>query len=174
TTLAWLSLPAAERPRFSTLYFAELDQAAHRAGADSQEARAALAAIDAAIGRLLDALDARGLRDAVDIVLVSDHGLVDVPATNVLSTDAMVDPAIATPVDDGPSLGFVPVPGREAEAEAALVGNHPGYDCWPKGALPARWHYGTHPRVPPIVCQVHRGWEALLPSKLARRGADAT
>ncbi len=174
TTLEWLSLPPAERPRFTTLYFAELDQAAHRSGITSDAARQALAGIDAAIGLLLDGLDARGLRDAVDIVLVSDHGQVDVPVTNVIATDAMVDPAIATPVDDGQSIGFLPAPGREAEAEAVLLGAHAHYDCWRKGELPAPWRYGAHPRVPPIVCQLHPGWDAVLTEKLAWRRANGT
>ena len=174
TTLEALSLPPAERPRFATLYFAELDQAAHGFGPSSAQAHAALHSIDTAIGHLLDALDARGLRDAVDIVLVSDHGLVDVPATQVIATADMVDPAIAEPVDDGQSVGFVPVAGREAEAETVLLGAHDQYDCMRKDALPARWHYGTHPRVPPIVCQLHAGWDALEPAKYARRQQAGT
>ena len=40
--------------------------------------------------------------------------------------------------------------------------------------LPARWEYGRHPRVPPIVCQMHEGWDALYPAKLARRPPRAT
>src|SRR5690606_22239083 len=30
--------------------------------------------------------------------------------------------------------------------------------CWRKQALPERWHYGMHPRVPAIVCQADDGW----------------
>ena len=174
TVLDWLSEPAATRPRFVTLYFAALDQAAHGHGPRSPEARAALAAVDGAVGRLLDGLRAQGLTDRVDVVLVSDHGLAEVPPGHAISTDAMVDPAIARPVSTGQSVGFAPRPGREAEAEATLLGAHAAYDCWRRDELPERWRYGAHPRVPPIVCQMHEGWNALRPRGVAERQTGET
>ncbi|WP_251277111.1 alkaline phosphatase family protein, partial [Enterobacter hormaechei] len=62
-----------------------------------------------------------------------------------------------------------PVAGREAEAERALLGRHAHYECWKKENLPARWHYGTHPRIPAIVCQMDEGWDALTRDWIARR-----
>jgi predicted AlkP superfamily pyrophosphatase or phosphodiesterase len=59
-------------------------------------------------------------------------------------------------------------------AERRLLGTHPRYECWRKAELPARWHYGQHPRVPAIVCQMREGWDALPRARLARRAADAT
>ena len=173
TVLGWLSEPVATRPRFATLYFSAVDHAAHDHGPDSPEARAALAEVDAAIGRLLDGLRAHGLADAVDVVLVSDHGLAEVPPGQAIATEAMVDPGIARAVSGGQSVGFVPMPGQEAAAEARLLGAHATHDCWRKADLPERWSYGSHPRVPPIVCQMHEGWDAVEPERLARRDPGA-
>jgi len=61
------------------------------------------------------------------------------------------------------------VAGREKEAERALLGRHAHYACWKKENLPARWHYGTHPRVPAIVCAMDEGWDALHLEKIAKR-----
>ncbi len=169
TVLDWLSEPAATRPRFATLYFSEVDHASHDHGPASPQARAALRAVDGAVGVLLDGLRKRGVADAVDIVLVSDHGFAAVPPGQAIATESMVDPAIAPLVSDGQSVGFAPRPGQEAAAEARLLGEHDGYDCWRKAALPARWEYGDHPRVPAIVCQMHEGWDALPGERLARR-----
>ena len=174
TVLDWLSVPAATRPRFVTLYFADVDHAAHGTGPRSAETRAAIATVDNAIGTLLDGLRARGLGDAVDVVLVSDHGLAAVAPGHAIATGSMVDPAVARPVTTGQSVGFAPLPGREADAEATLLGAHDHYDCWRKDELPARWHYGTHPRVPPIVCQMHEGWDALATDRMASRDPTAT
>ena len=174
TVVGWLSEPPATRPRFATLYFEALDHAAHDHGPRSAEARAALRGVDAAIGRLLDGLRENGVDDEVDVVLVSDHGMVEVPPTQVVATGAMVDPAIARAVTTGQSVGFVPLPGREAEAEARLLGQHAGYHCWRKEGMPTRWAYGRHWRVPPIVCQMHAGWDALSPERMARRDPTAT
>ena len=44
------------------------------------------------------------------------------------------------------------------DAEAAFVGRHDHYACWRKAETPAQWHFRTHPRIPPIVCQADVGW----------------
>jgi len=51
-----------------------------------------------------------------------------------------------------------------------MPGAHERFDCWRRQDLPARWHYGSHPRVPPIVCQMHEGWDMLPRAYIARRG----
>jgi predicted AlkP superfamily pyrophosphatase or phosphodiesterase len=44
------------------------------------------------------------------------------------------------------------------QVDAALLGRHAHSECWRKADVPARWHYGTNPRVPAIVCQADIGW----------------
>jgi len=71
--LAWLRLPAAERPHFITLYFSEPDHEGHQFGPDAPQTRAAVRKVDALVGRLKAGLDATGL--PVNLVVVSDHGM---------------------------------------------------------------------------------------------------
>jgi predicted AlkP superfamily pyrophosphatase or phosphodiesterase len=170
--LEWLARPAGQRPRLTTLYFGALDHTAHDFGPDSPETNATLAEIDAAIGRLLHGLSAQGLR--VNIVVVSDHGMAPVPYAHSRNVETLVDPDDATYVSVGEVVGFVPRAGRQAAAEAQLLGRHDHYECWRKGELPPRWHYGTHPRVPPIVCQMDAGFTAVTPQKLAARRPGTT
>jgi predicted AlkP superfamily pyrophosphatase or phosphodiesterase len=77
-------------------------------------------------------------------------------------------------VTTGQVVGFNPLPGREREAYARLLGAHERYDCWRKSELPRRWRYGNHPRIPEIVCQTHEGWDAASRASLAKRPAGAT
>ena len=167
--LGWLSEPAATRPRLATLYFEHPDHAGHGYGPASPQLHAALRDVDAAIGDLLSAIAARGLRDRVNLVIVSDHGMAPVPSGLVGGGEHMGAPADALVARPGLGGGFRPRPGREAAAAAALLGAHARYDCWRREALPARWQYGQHPRVPPIVCQMHVGWDAVPRANLARR-----
>lgn len=169
--VGWLGAPASQRPRFATLYFEHPDKAGHEHGPDSPELRAAMRMVDAAIGRLVDGLAAAGVRDQVDLVIVSDHGMAEVRDGHVVAVEDMVAPDIASMVTSGQVVGFRPAAGRTAEAEAALLGRHPRYACWRRDELPARWHYGSHPRVPPIVCQMDVGWDALPRKDIARRPA---
>jgi len=167
--LDWLSEPAATRPAFATLYFEHTDSAGHGYGPDSPQLHAALRAVDAALARLVDGLRARGLQDRVNLVVVSDHGMAEVPPGQAIAIEDMVTKEEARVTSTGQVIGVVPNAGFEAQVERRLLGAHAHYDCWRKGELPARWKFGAHPRVPPIVCQMHMGWDAVPRDALARR-----
>lgn len=174
TVLGWLGEGDATRPRLVTLYFDQLDHAGHDFGPDSPQARDSIVAIDHAIGRLLDALAARDQLQHVDLIVVSDHGMATVPPGHFISVTDMVAPEDAIVVSEGQSIGISPRPGHEERVARKLLGTHEKYDCWRKGELPPRWHYGANARVPAIVCQMHEGWDALFPEKAAKRPRQAS
>ncbi len=168
--LGWLDQHGPQSPRLVTLYMEQVDKAGHNHGPESPEYTDAVAVADSAVGRLLDGLQARGLADTTNVILVSDHGMAGVPAGQVVATEDMIDPAIAREISVGQSIGFAPLPGRQAQAEQILLGAHAHYDCWTRQTLPARWKYGSNPRIPPIICQMHEGWDALTRDRIAKRG----
>ena len=167
--LGWVGQTDADAPRLVTLYMEQVDHAGHDHGPDSPEYAAAIGEVDAAIGRLLDGLHSRGLDASTNVIVVSDHGMASVPNGQTIAIEDMVDPTIATDVSMGQSVGFAPLPGKRREAEKVLLGAHAQYDCWTRQTLPARWHYGSNPRIPPIVCQMHEGWNALSRASVAAR-----
>ena len=171
TVLGWLSEPDATRPRLATLYFEHVDSAGHHDGPNAPQTHAALREVDAAIGRLVTGLRAHGVFDRTNIVVVSDPGMAEVAPGHVIAVEDMVAPEEARVVSVGQVVGIAPLPGHEAAVAARLLGAHPRYDCWRKEALPARWAYGRHPRVPPIVCQMHESWDALPRETIATRDA---
>lgn len=164
--LAWLDLPAAERPRFMTLYFEAIDTQGHRTGPDSPELDLALAQVDAALARLVAGLQARGLYDRVNLVVVADHGMAATSPDRVVFLDDLTPPETMTIVTAGWTTTLVPL---TPAAEAALVGKHPHLECWRKGEMPARFHYGTHPRIPPVVCLSETGWVVTTRARYAER-----
>ncbi|MDQ3229065.1 MAG: ectonucleotide pyrophosphatase/phosphodiesterase [Pseudomonadota bacterium] len=174
TVVGWLSEPLASRPRIATLYFETIDHDSHDHGPDSPQARAAVRAVDAAMGQLIQKLSERGVLDRTNLVIVSDHGMAPVAPGNVVAVEDMVNPLDAEVITAGQSVGFQPRAGRETQAEAQLLGTHPHYSCWRKSEVPARWHYGRHPRVPAIVCQMQEGWDARTRADIARRSSKTT
>jgi predicted AlkP superfamily pyrophosphatase or phosphodiesterase len=77
--LAWLDLePERERPRLITSWFPGADRAGHRYGPGTPEVRRALERQDAAIGRLVSGLDARRAFEDTTLLVVSDHGMLEV------------------------------------------------------------------------------------------------
>ncbi|MDO9606881.1 MAG: ectonucleotide pyrophosphatase/phosphodiesterase [Brevundimonas sp.] len=156
--LSWLDLPADERPKFETLYFDIVDTAGHHHGPDAVETRAAVASVDASIGRLVEGLKARNLYDRALLVLVSDHGMAATSPDRVVWIDDIIDPALLQIGYGGAVLTADPAPGRAAEVQQKLVGRHPHMECWNKADVPARLVYGSNPRVAQIVCLVETGW----------------
>ena len=73
--IAWVALPAAERPSFVSLYFEEVDTAGHDFGPDSPQLAAAVSHLDDALGELVAGVQRLGLDDRTSLVVVSDHGM---------------------------------------------------------------------------------------------------
>ena len=171
---AWLQEPVATRPRFAALYLEMVDDAGHDFGPDAAQTRAAVREADAVIGRLADALARKGLLDRINLIVVSDHGMAAVAPGHAMDVKDIVPMADAAVISVGQSVGIAPREGRTQAVEQRLLGRHQNFQCWRKSELPPRWHYGANPRVPPIICQMDEGWDALPTATLATRAPDAT
>ncbi len=156
--LAWLDLPAGQRPDFLTLYFEQVDHAGHEAGPDSADVDHALREIDAALGRLIAGLKQRGIFDTANIVVVSDHGMTATSEDRIVVLDKIVNMQDVDLVNAGILAGLAPKPGHEAEVNHALLTPHEHMRCWKKSDVPVRLHYGTNARIPPLLCLADDGW----------------
>lgn len=171
TLLSWID--AKDPPLgLATLYFDRTDTEGHHYGPDSPEVNAAAAEVDAAIGRLVEGLKARGLYATTNLVVVADHGMAPQPLSGLVDVATLVDPAKVRFVSTGSVVGVRALPGFEAEVAAAMLKAHPHLTCWKKSRIPARYGYGTNPRVPPIVCLADRGWYFATASALKKRLAE--
>jgi predicted AlkP superfamily pyrophosphatase or phosphodiesterase len=154
--LALLDLPPPERPGFLTLYFDTVDTIGHHAGPDAPETTAAVAAVDAQIGRLIAGLKARGL--AVNLVVVADHGMAPLSADRKLYMDDTLAKAAYRSLSGGAFMTIYPVAGHENAVSSALLKAHDHFRCWARADIPARYHYGRNPRVAPFFCLPETGW----------------
>lgn len=165
--LGWLDLPADQRPDFMTLYFEAIDTTGHRVGPDGADLNAALGEVDTALARLVAGLEARGLYDGVNLIVVADHGMAGTSPDRRVYLDDLVPIAEVTTVTMGAVSGLIPL---TPAAEAALVDQqHPHVQCRRKAELPKRFHYGTHNRVPPVICLAETGWLLTTRDWAARR-----
>ena len=171
--LAWLDRPPGERPGFATLYFDEVDTAGHTGGPDSPEVNAALTRTDAAVGRLVAALKAKGLFERTNLVIVADHGMAPIAPARITYLEDLMPTAAYQAVSVGSGATIKATPGREAEVAQALLAAHAHMTCWRKGYMPPRFDYGQNPRVPPFVCLAETGW-LILPVRgreMSNKGA---
>ncbi|MCP5531210.1 MAG: alkaline phosphatase family protein [Opitutaceae bacterium] len=171
--LEWLDLPAAERPRFITLYFDIVDGAGHSFGPDAPETRDALLEVDRAIGQLVAGVKSRGLDSRVNYVVVADHGMTDISATRRISLDDFVDPATVQIDFSGYLVGLRPLDGDVDKLYAKFAGTHPHFRAWKREDIPAELHYSDNLRIPPVVLLPDSGWLILTREKIMaydRRG----
>ncbi len=154
--LTWLD--ETDRPDLATLYFDLVDTAGHRHGPDAPETGAAAASVDAALARLVQGLKDRGLYERTNLVVVADHGMAATSPERVTYLDDLIDPEAIRVVYSGAVVYLDPVAGREAEVEAALIGEKDHGVCWRRSEIPARFVLGSNPRVSSIVCMAETGW----------------
>ncbi|WP_394387726.1 ectonucleotide pyrophosphatase/phosphodiesterase [Roseateles sp. BYS87W] len=165
TVLDWLRRPADIRPKFVTVYFDEVDTAGHEHGPDSPELNQAVARVDTALGALLAGVKALG--QPVNLVVVADHGMAATHSDRTIALDTLLDPKLYHLVETGTFASLAPLPGMEAQVEKALLKPHAHMECWRKADIPARFHYGSNPRIPPLLCLAEPGWlvQASAPRK---------
>ncbi len=162
--LAWLNVPAAQRPTFLTLYFDAVDHAGHGYGPDSPQVDDALRSTDAAMARLMRGLKQNGLFDRMNIIVLADHGMASVPLANSILIDQLIAQDTVETVNLGILAGFNPkaadAGSRDdfATVERRLEQPQPHMQCWDKTRVPARLHYGSNPRVPQLLCLANVGW----------------
>jgi predicted AlkP superfamily pyrophosphatase or phosphodiesterase len=172
TLLDWMRRPAAIRPRFAMVYIDAVDRTAHKKGVSAPETIAAIRDADRWVGELVAGL--RELGQPANLVIVSDHGMTDIRPDRVLLLPSLLPTDSYRFVQWGPVAAIDPMPGHEAEVEAALLAPHPYAKCWRKADVPAKFHYGANPRVAAIICLATEGGEIvpIPPTNLGDHGYD--
>lgn len=156
--LGWLKLPDGQRPSFLTLYFADVDEAGHSGGPESDEVRDAVTRVDATIGLLIDGVKSLGFANRVHYVVVSDHGMAALSPDRVIVLDDYIDLAKADVIDWSPELGVSPTDGDVETMYRALKDRHPALAVYRSSEVPAQYGLAGHPRLPPIYGMAKEGW----------------
>ena len=156
--LDWLQLPEGKRPSFLTLYFSDVDSAGHSGGPDSDEVRAAALRVDQSIGQLVAGVEAAGLSDRVSYVVVSDHGMAQIPPDHMIVLDDYLDPATVSVVDWAPLLGLSAKDGDNEALYLKLKDKHPALAVYRNAEIPAEYHLAGNPRVPAVIGIADEGW----------------
>lgn len=170
--LAWLDLPVAERPALIALYFNDTDDVGHRDGPDAASVGEAVARLDTVIGLLRTGLEARGLDLVVNVVITSDHGMVEVSPDRLIFLDDYIDVATVDVVDWSPVSMMSARNGDHAAVVRRLSGAHPQLKASLKEDLPERLHFRDSPRITPIVGLAAEGWTITTHAVRAKQMAD--
>jgi predicted AlkP superfamily pyrophosphatase or phosphodiesterase len=157
----WLKLPIEKRPRFITLYFDDTDTQGHRYGTDSPEVNEAIKRVDGMLGLLFSKLDEIKMRDSVNIIVVSDHGMTDISDKRVVNIENLLKGYNCKFFDSGP-LMTVDAPKEKFEVVYQLLKkseNH--FKVYKKSEMPEYFHYKNHPFIGEILIVADMGWSLI-------------
>jgi predicted AlkP superfamily pyrophosphatase or phosphodiesterase len=156
--LEWLSRPNPTRADFATLYFEDVDSMGHRFGPNSAEVRTAVQQIDTVIGALLQGLEKRNLLSVTTILIVSDHGMAEVTPARRIELKPLLNDFSRVSVEwQGPMAG-INLNGDSQDAVVSALQKNPQMQCWPKQQIPRKYNYGSHRRIPDIICLANLGY----------------
>jgi predicted AlkP superfamily pyrophosphatase or phosphodiesterase len=139
----WLQLPAKTRPHLITLYFSDLDDVGHKYGPNNDtEIKNAIMTLDQQLGDLFKMVNETTL--PVNIIIVSDHGMADMPTQNLISTTSIKNDTLFKMVDNGAIINIHPNKGiqidsayqylkqKESHFKVYKTENTPGFEYTPK------------------------------------------
>jgi len=153
SVIAWLAMPAAQRPHLVAVYMSDVDNAGHRYGPDDPHVQSAITTVDAALGRILDGIATLPFRDRINVVLVSDHGMASYTPETSVNVATLIDTVGVRIGDTGPNANLH-VSGGIARARIlrdSLNRRLQHGRAYLREEVPARLHYRADPRIGDIV-----------------------
>jgi len=161
SALAWLALPAAQRPHFVAVYMSDVDNAGHRYGPDDSHVQDAITTVDVALGRMLDGISALPFRDKINVILVSDHGMASFTPETAVNIATLIDTVGVRFADGGPNANLH-ISGGAARARIlrdSLNRRLQHGHAYLRDEVPARLHYRSDPRIGDVVVVMDEHWQ---------------
>jgi predicted AlkP superfamily pyrophosphatase or phosphodiesterase len=158
--MEWFKAPATERPHFVSLYFSLVDSVSHEFGPLSVQTMEAAIEADRLVGQITRELAMLPIQ--VDLILVSDHGMVEVmeEAQFRIALDSL----------DLPQPGIRTV---NSQTQVHLYGDNPEVlERWyfnhqvdldnmtilRRADTPSDWHYGVHSHIGELLLVAEIGY----------------
>ena len=161
TAVKWLSAPDSQAVDFATLYFEHVDAAGHRYGIESDSVKAAIKESDRIMGYLKKQLQGSGLWNQTNIIIVSDHGMVDLSADKIIELDKIIDMDDVERTIWGPLTMIQPKEGQIEDIYQSLKTDENHYRVYKKEELPERYHLKNNRRVFDIAVVADLGYTIL-------------
>lgn len=150
SVLAWLQLPEEIRPHLLMWYIDEPDVIGHRATPDSVATFNMVEELDSLLGYFFAEARKLDIFENIDFIVLSDHGMaIYYPENYVNLNDYLPRDSFDYVFDGVPTLLYT----KESYCETALeiLQTVPHIKAYKKEELPAKYKYGTHPRISNLV-----------------------
>lgn len=134
-----------ERPAKLIMWYMEQpDSDAHAYGPMSQPVKDMIAQVDRFVGELQREISRNDLDDRVNLIILSDHGMITVPLSNIIDLHQLLTPGTYKLVGTSPVIQVIPNEGQrdaiwqQLSTAAAAPDSH--FDAYTNANVPERWH----------------------------------
>jgi len=154
----WLQLPQKIRPHFITLYFHDTDDFGHTYGPNSKEISVAITSLDSVIGYLYQQISLIGMKDSINVILVSDHGMTEISSKKIINVETILKGKKYKSEANGPFMLIKPEKNKINTVFniLRLKANH--YKVYKKKNMPKYYHYSENAFIYPIILVADLGW----------------
>lgn len=155
--VSWLELPEAERPQLLITYISTIDSIGHHFGTDSEELADAVQNIDLLLKRFVREIKEKTQVNP-NIVIVSDHGMVDLDASKRMLTKKLKAKFGDTRIIDGQTQLYIYEENKailkQIENELPNLYDRQYFTVYSKGSYPAHWQFNAeHPAIPDMIVE---------------------
>ena len=144
--ISWYKLPEEFRPQLTMLYFSEPDQTGHNAGIHRSDIIESIEEMDQLLGYLLNELETLKIYTNLNIVIVSDHGMINVSKDRLVVLDDYISHMRDLYINGrGSHVQFDLKKDREKYNNTLFteLKKIPHCKVWKKDDIPIRFHFNN-------------------------------
>jgi predicted AlkP superfamily pyrophosphatase or phosphodiesterase len=158
TVVKWLGYPEDKRPDLVTLYFDEPDATSHDFGPVSPETGEVVSHLDSLLGVLRTKLSTLPVARRLNLIVLSDHGMSQLSAERYINLKSLIPERMIAGIWGGNPVYLLKPQEEKTDSILTIINGTRGVKAWTKDKVPAKWHYGTNPRIPGIVVVADSSW----------------
>ncbi len=153
-----LSMPADKRPHLYMLYYFEPDYTGHGYGPESAQMDSLLTVMDNLMGHLYKTVQNHPLRDSIQIIITSDHGMQTIDTTQVIRPKDYLKPKwVKHRLGNIPTLLYAQEGYVDSIYNALKDVEH--IQVWKKEDMPARYAYDDNERIGDVIVLPELGYQ---------------
>ncbi len=158
TVISWFQMPYKERPHFITLYFCLTDDYGHKYGPNSEKINEAVSEMDKITGYIVDEIERIGMKDSINVIILSDHGMADISRERVINIEKMLPDFNVKYSNSGPMMMIKPEVKDIDRVYEILKAKENHFKVYYREEVPEYFHYSENPFIYPLVLVADLGW----------------
>ncbi|MBS2097530.1 alkaline phosphatase family protein [Carboxylicivirga linearis] len=151
SVVSWLNLPYNQRPHLCMLYFDEPDGVGHNYGPESDSTRIMVNRLDAYLSELTNKINDIGIKDSIDIIILSDHGMGAINDERKVVINQIIDTAQVNYITGSNPFYLLDAKEPFIKKIKNELNCIPGIQAWEKDSVPDYLHYGTNKNIASLI-----------------------